>query len=142
MVNEHMTARQRPQTLYEVLIVDLRILWFSVLLPLLVIWGAAVVPSQTPLSQRLVSAASLLQIAGILQVAWGLHQLRVQLGQPSLWSLFTGWLRKARSVVWPAKSRVVMVDGTGSVSCGGSAQARGLVVNPSSIESRVAALET
>jgi len=137
-----MTTKRWFRTLYEVLIRDVRVLWLSLLIPVLVIYLTCTLQPATPATETLLRAASILQILGILQVAWGLHGLRVELGQPALWVLFRSWFAKLGSLAQFGKRRVIAFTGTGRLTFGGSAVLSfGAVVNPT-IESRVSALES
>ena len=131
------------RALYQVAVVGPRIIWLSVLVPIFVVATTVAVQPQTTLSQGLVWAASILQGLGVLQVAWGIHELRVDLGQPTLKSLLWRWCSQAISLVGYRRSAVVNVTGVGgAVAAAGRVSARGLVVDPASIDSRIKALET
>ena len=137
-----MTWRQWCRLLYEVAIFDLRVLWISGLVPILIVSIAGALQWPGNLSQRLAWGGGLLQILGIVQVAWGLHGVRVDLGQPSFRTLSRQWMVKLGGLLGRRRSVTVVVSGVGSVAAAGSASARGLVVDRSSLESRVAALES
>jgi hypothetical protein len=138
-----MTTSVWFRTFYQVAVVGPRIIWLSMLVPILVVVTTVAMQPQTTLTQQLMWAAGILQGLGVLQVAWGIHELRVELGQPTLKSLFGRWFSKALSLVGYRKSVVVNITGAGgAVAAAGSASARGLVVDPASIESRIKALET
>ena len=138
-----MTPRQWLRQLLEALLIDIRVVWFSLLVPLAVIYAVHFLQHSESCQEVLVTAASLLQILGIAQVAWGLHELRVDLGEPTLHDVFFQWVGKLKSLLPFGKRNVRVITGSGSISLGGAAAfARGVAVNPNSIESRVAALES
>ena len=67
----------------------------------------------------------------------------MELGQPTLRTLSTQWLTKLRSLFGRRQSKTFSIIGSGGIAFGGvGLSARGFSVDRSSIESRVAALES
>lgn len=138
-----MSARNWFRTLLEALVIDIRVIWMSLLVPAGVILLVHIVTPPWQCETVLVTAASVLQILGIGQVAWGIHQLRVDLGQPTLRTVFAAWAGKLKSLLPFAKPTHRAITGVGAISIGSSqAFGRAVVINPESIESRVTALES
>jgi len=138
-----MSARQWFQTLLEALVIDVRVIWMSFLVPVGIILIVHTVKPSWQCENVLLTSASVLQILGIGQVAWGIHQLRVDLGQPTLRVVFAVWLSKLKSLFPFAKPKIRTITGVGAISIGSSAVfGRGVVINAESMESRVAALES
>jgi hypothetical protein len=136
-----MTLRSWFRTLLDVIVVEPRVLWFALVVPVIVIGVATAVGPASGLSRRLTSGASVLQILGIFQVAYGLHGLRVELGQPTLRTLFKRWAAKVRSLFGVRGFPALHASATGSATASATLSARGVGVDPTSMESRVAALE-
>jgi hypothetical protein len=136
-----MTFRSWFRTLGEVVFVDPRVLWLALVVPGVVLCVASAIGPSAQLPTRLTWAASVLQILGILQVAWGLHQLRIELGQPKVRTLAQRWAAKVVRLFGLGRPPTRIEAAVGHAVGVATLSAQGYAVDPSSLESRVAALE-